>query len=286
MRRRVVGFVAALVLAVVGTIMLVAYVGGAEDRALEGEEVVEVLVVDERIREGTRAEDVEGSVRTERVQTKVVIDDPITELEDLEGLVAAVDLLPGEQLSRRRFVSPEALSLFQESSVEVPEGLLEVTIGIDPERALGGLTDLEGKTVAVVASFEPFEFTVPETPEGPPVLVEIDGRLIPNTGKTPSVTQTILHDVLVTNVDFDDAPEAPDVDEDEEGIPLLIDAPNGSVLVTLALDIEGVERLVFTQEFGNIWLALETEDDADEPSELVDRGNIFQIDGLPLEIGP
>ncbi|NNE72755.1 MAG: hypothetical protein HKN26_03755 [Acidimicrobiales bacterium] len=286
MRRRVVGFVAALVLAVVGTIMLVAYVGGAEDRALEGEEVVEVLVVDERIREGARAEDIAGSVRTERVKTKVVIDDAVADLEDLEDLVASVDLFPGEQLSRRRFVTPEQLSLFQESTVEVPEGLLEVTIGVDPERALGGLTDLEGKTVAVVASFDPFEFTVPETLDGPPVLVEIDGRLVPNTGKTPSVTQTILHDVLVTNVDFDDAPEPPENDDDDNSGPLLIDAPNGSVLVTLALDLEGVERLVFTQEFGRVWLALETPDDPDEPSGLVDRGNIFQITAPPLEIGP
>lgn len=51
MRKRIVGFVAALLLALVGTTLLVSFVAGAEDRALAGEEIVEVFVADTTIQQ-------------------------------------------------------------------------------------------------------------------------------------------------------------------------------------------------------------------------------------------
>ena len=47
MSRKVTGVVVALLLAAIGTTVLVRYVQGAEDRALEGEQLVQVFVVDD-----------------------------------------------------------------------------------------------------------------------------------------------------------------------------------------------------------------------------------------------
>ena len=55
MNRRLIGLVLAILLAAGGTFVLVSYVRGAEDRALAGEQSVEVLVVDRPIAKGTAA---------------------------------------------------------------------------------------------------------------------------------------------------------------------------------------------------------------------------------------
>ena len=65
MRRRLLAAFAALVLLVVGTAVLVAYVRGADARALAGARTVEVLVVDELIPEGTSGRALADLGRTE-----------------------------------------------------------------------------------------------------------------------------------------------------------------------------------------------------------------------------
>ena len=97
MRRRFLAAVAALLLLVVGTAILVAYVKGADARALAGTRTVSVLVVDAPIPAGTRGEDVPGKVRTEAVPEKVAMPGRVTDLAALAGRVTTVDLQPGER---------------------------------------------------------------------------------------------------------------------------------------------------------------------------------------------
>jgi len=69
--RRVRGAIAAVMLAVIGAAGLVAFVRGAEDRALAGERLVDVLVVKDRVEAGTPVEEMKGDVHPERVAAKV-----------------------------------------------------------------------------------------------------------------------------------------------------------------------------------------------------------------------
>ena len=71
MNKRWIGVVASIALAVIGTYLLVNYVQGADERALEGEETVEVLVVTEPVARGTAAEEIEDSVETVLVPAKL-----------------------------------------------------------------------------------------------------------------------------------------------------------------------------------------------------------------------
>lgn len=277
MSRRVIGIVAALVLALVGTVALVAYVSNAEERALAGEELVEVYVVTTPIPAGTPATDVEQFVAVEQVPAKVQAAEAVDNLPSLTGRVAAVDLVPGEQLVDGRFV---ARSEFADRlvGVQVPEDMIEVTVELDPQRAVGGLLE-PGQTVAVFASFEPFDLNA--------TVVEVDGEevALPQAvaaeidGKTPNTTDVILRKVLVTAVqEIEDRTFS---NPDDEEIDRLTTAPNDSVFVTLAVRPADAERVVFTSEFGFLWLAVdrETVPEVDDPIQT--RGTVYEDVVLP-----
>ncbi len=179
-RQKLAGIVASVVLAGLGTGLLVAYVRSAEDRALEGERTASVLVVTDTIPKGTKAEDIAAKVRTEQVPTKVMANGALATLGPIAGRVSAVELLPGEQLVQTRFATPASLS----TKTTAPAGSLQVTVALDAVRALGGRVR-EGDSVGVLMSFEDPETThlvlqkVPvtdvRTAEGVPVTGRLDG---------------------------------------------------------------------------------------------------------------
>src|ERR671921_96173 len=103
MRRRLLAAFAALVLLFTGTVVLLAYVRGADARALAGVQTTEVLVADEVIPEGTPADQLTTLVRTETLPRKAAVEGRVTDLDELAGLVATVDVQPGEQLLLSRF---------------------------------------------------------------------------------------------------------------------------------------------------------------------------------------
>jgi pilus assembly protein CpaB len=264
MMRRVLGVVAAVMLAAVGTAFLVIYVRGAEDRALAGEETVEVLVVKETVQRATSATDLGGFVTTERVPMKVRADGSVGDLDDLDpDLVAAVDLLPGEQVVRSRFMTP--VQLAEQSHVEVPEGLQEVTISLEPQRAVGGQIR-PGDLVGFFSSF-----TFDDGRDDDEIANDPDPDLRQEMSDT---TKVILHKLLVTNVQVEQLPQTPELGESAEASgPDL--APTGNLLVTLAAETAQAERIVFTAEHGTVWLTAQDEATSEDGSRLRIPRNIY-----------
>ena len=211
-RQKLIGIIASVLLAAVGTGLLVTYVRSAEDRALKGEKTVDVLVVSTAIPKGTKAEEIGPSVRLEQVPTKVLTPDALSSTSSLAGKVAGVDLLPGEQLVTGRFSSPAEVQ-------GINPRFLQVTVAMDPVRAIGGQVR-KGDSVAVALSF-----------------------------KEPETTHLVLHKVRVTDVR--DEGGAPVV------TPATGPAPAGRLLVTLAVDGPSMEKVVFGAEYGTVWLAWE-----------------------------
>lgn len=282
MSRRVLGITAAVLLAAIGTVLLVAYVSGAEERALEGEERMEVYVVNQTIPAGTTGDEIEALVAVEEVPAKVRPINAVTNLNALTGRVAAVDLPVGEQLIESRFIAPAEYANRQ-AGVKVPEDLLEVTISLDPERAIGGLLD-PGQTVAVLASFEPFDLaTVPIDVQGNIVTVPEDLAEDLNI-KTPNTTDTLVRKALVTAVQRVEGSSGGlgGGDDEEDGADQrLTTAPRDQILVTLALEPDLVERVVFAAEYGSVWLAIDRETVPDLQDSIKDRGNVYtQLDGF------
>lgn len=249
MNRKLIGLVTSLVLATVGTLLIVGYVRGIEGRAMAEERVVPVLVVKTAIPEGTAAADLAAFIAREEVPAKVRAEGAVDALGDLEGLVTAIDLVPGEQLTNKRFLSPEAAAAAQ--GVQVPEGLLEVTVALDASRVVGGQI-MPGDTVAVLGSFADGASDGEDAEDAGG-----DGQEGAN-GST-ATTHVLLHKVLVTDLRTETA-EIAAPDEKQPEAEATAGIPGAQIYVTLAVDAPSVERVVYTAEFGSLWLAQEPED--------------------------
>lgn len=276
--RRTIGIIASVALVGLGALLLIGYVRGAEERALAGEELVGVYVVEEPVDIGATAEEVVAAVRVEQIPTKVQAEGGVTSLDEIEGLVAGVDLVPGEQLVASRFVDPATLATY--NPVEVPTDRMAVTLSLAPERALGGQL-APGDVVAIIASFDPFDLSAiePGTTEtiilpgsdGEDVFVGATDEGERPTFRSPNTTHLILDDVLVVNVQLEQLP----AETGEEGdAPTL--APTGNLLITLAARAPDIERIVFTAEHGFVWLAEVGDAASTAGTEIQTRGTIYQ----------
>src|SRR4051794_31064325 len=240
MRRRLLAASAALVLFVVGALVLVAYVRGADARALAGAQPVQVLVVDQPIPVGTPGSGLAEFVRTDTVPAKAAVEGRVTDLASLAGLVATTDLAPGEQLLAGRFERPDQLQT--PGTVAVPAGLQEVSVLLDPQRAVGGRL-AAGDTVGVYLSLA-------------------DAKQ----------THAVLHRVLVTQVQgAPAAPQATDTGVD----PAASSAPASSLMVTLAVDSQDAETVVFGAEHGTLWLSLEPDGTDTGGTRVVQPDNVY-----------
>lgn len=260
MNRKITGILLAVLLAAVGTIALVAYVQSAKEEAVAGERQVEVLVVRDPIRKGATVDEVRAAVGTSEVPAKVRPEDAVTDLGTLDaGLVAAVDLQPGEVLLRNRLVAADDLA-----RASVPEGMQELTVALEPERAVGG-TLAAGDTVGVVLSFDPFD--------------RDDAQ---GGGQTPNMSHLTFHKVVVTSVQFDQNESAgPLVGEDDDEDDDVERAPSNRLLVTLALRSPQVEQVVFAAEFGHIWLTAEPADADETGTRIVTLGEVYGSAAVP-----
>ena len=246
MKRRAVAALAAVMLAAVGSILLARYVAMADQRAMAGMDPVTVLVVTEPIAEGTPADEVAGLVTAQTLPATAASPGSVTSLDQLDGQVVATQLLPGEQLLAHRFVEPDAL--VDPAAVEVPVGMHQVTIRLDAARVMGGHLSA-GDTVGVFMSREPD-------------LHE---------------TRLVLHKVLVTRVQggipapVDTAATAEPVDPTApEPVPAEL------VMVTLALDAPGAQKVVFAAEYERIWLSLEDVAAPEGDSGTVTKESLFR----------
>lgn len=279
MNKKVVGVIAAVVMAIVGTGALVLFVQGAEDRALEGEELVTVLTAEATIPAGTPAEQLDGLVSEERIPTKIAPEGVVSDLVSLAGLVTAVDLVPGETLLANRFVDPDNFTARRTGSVEVPEGLLEVTLAMSQEQFIGGVP-VPGNTVALIALGNRDDFIF--QPNDPLAQAPID----PATGQPRDddykVSKIIIQQALVTNVQGNPLPvQAAEAATD----PSQRVAPaEGSLLVTLAMEGPDAERLIYVRDAqslnANLHMAMHS-GDAVVPSEGVSVENVINP-GAPV----
>lgn len=267
-RPRLLAALGAIVLAIIGTIGMVAYVSGAEERAASGELLAEVFVVNRRIPAGTEAAALPSFTSHDTVPQKLVTRDTVGDLADLEGLVAEVELHTGEILLVTRFVEPQVFEREVDRVIERPAGMQEVTIALEPERAVGGLL-VPGDTAGLIISFNPFDVESD-------IPVVIDDGILPPDSKTNTTSYQTLHHVLVTNVQLEKVPEVAEREgiEDEEDRKIRL-VPSGKLLVTFAVDVPTAERIVFGAEFGTIWLTNEPLDTDQGGSQIQNRGTIY-----------
>lgn len=248
MNRRVVAAIAAVVLALTGGFLLFNYVQGADARALAGQQSVSVLVVTQPIAKGTKGELARALVALKQLPEVAVVPGALTNPDDLDGKVAAANLMVGEQVLPNRFVDPASDSAGD--LVSVPEGMQQVSIVLPPQRVVGARLKA-GDTVGIVASFE---------------IQSISQK------DMPAIQQThlMLNKVLVTRVAgaVSLPADSPDAQTGQ--------APTSNLMITLAVSAHNAEKIVFATEYGKVYLTLERDSSDLSGTKITTAGNIYR----------
>ena len=102
MNRRIGGIIGAIVLALVGAVLVIAYANGADRRAESGTKVVSVYTVrTDEIPAGTPTADLGDRVARTDLPKKAVAEGAITDLKQVKGLVTGALLVAGSVVAVR-----------------------------------------------------------------------------------------------------------------------------------------------------------------------------------------
>lgn len=227
MKTRLLGGIVALVLAVVGTLLLISYVQGSEARAQADLQPIDVLVVEKQLPQGSSLDQIKSAVKLTSLPSASVPNGALKSLDGLDGKVTSADLVPGEPLLGVRLVDPTSLAA--PGSVPVPAGMQEISVQLDAQRVVGGRI-AAGDTVGVVALF---------AGDGP------DG----------ATAQQIFHKVLVTSVQRAATQNSGSNQASSEQANTQL--PTGQLLVTFARSDADAQKIAFAAEFGKLWLTKE-----------------------------
>lgn len=246
MKARLIAGVIAVVLAIAGTVILVGYVRGADDRAMAGVETVDVLVAGAPIPLGTLAADLPTLVASKQLPAVAALPNRVISLEQLTGMVALVAFEPGEQLLASKFGVEAALT---PGDVVIPPELQQVTISLDLKRVVGGRIKA-GDTVGVFIS-------------------------LPDTKQTHLTVQKALVTVVqapagaVANLDSTTPASG-------AAVPAAPTDLSASVLITLATNAASAEKIVYAAEFGSIWLSNEPSSSDESGTQIIDGVLVFK----------
>ena len=251
MKSRMLAGTAAVALALVGALLIIFYAQGADQRAMANMEPKDVLVVKKAIPAGTAVNDMAASLAVEKVPAAGVSDTAISSLAGKAGTVAAVDLVPGEQLLAERLVNPEEAKT--SGAIKVPAGMQEVTFELEAKRVVGGRIEA-GDHIGIGFSFAA---GADKAKAGDPT------------------TQLTLRKVLVTAVQR--APQAAATAKPTDGTnPQDTTLPQGSLMVTVAVNDVDASKIIFTSNNGDLWLTKEPLDAQDNGGFVARKDTVYK----------
>jgi pilus assembly protein CpaB len=260
MTRRILGVLLAIVLAVLGTGAVLAYVTAARNQVAAGQEAVRVLVANQRIPAGTSG----ASLRDREMVDEVVVpalsvpDDALGAVPaDLDTLVVTADLQPRQLVLRGMFGPPTILS----GGLNVPETMLAVSVAIEVDQQVAGFVR-PGSQVAIFNTYED---------------VDPDEATQEGSGQDNQRTRLLLPRVEVLAVGVYGAGGVTSTTarngeaEEDDG-----SAQGGSGLVlTVSVDQTDAERLIHASRTGLLYLALLTDSSEVDPGPGVDIRTLF-----------
>lgn len=255
MKSRLLAGAAAVVLAIIGAMLVMSYAQSADQRAVKNLEPVTVLVVQTAIPAGTPVEAMTASLATRQLPAAAVTASSLKSLDDSQGKVAAVDLIPGEQLVTERLDEPENLKI--QGSVDIPAGLQEVSFQLEPDRVVGGRL-VPGDHVGVFVSMD-------------------SGGLADKADQ--ETTKLTVRKALVTAVQR--APEATPAPQPAPTASATADPrdttlPVGSLMLTVAVSDVDAAKIVFAAEYAKMWLSKEPLDSTDGGPRIIQRTEVYK----------
>jgi pilus assembly protein CpaB len=250
-KKKLIGIVGALLLALVGTFLVLNNQGGGGEEALTREQVP-MLVASQALSAGTTVDKLlttEGMVRVAMVNIEDKNPDALSavaELNEYKGLVVNGDIAANGGLLTTSFADRSSLAIGA-GGVDVPADMLQISFSLEPQRVLGGSLR-PGDRIAVVGSFSVVDESTEDT-------------------KNIDLTHIVVQKALVANVQLANLANAID-NGTVDAAPAVI----GNYMVTLALSASDTERLTYALEYGKIWLAKQPDANSGEGSKVWDVG--------------
>jgi pilus assembly protein CpaB len=221
----------AVMIALLGTALIVLYVRGIDERATQGQEMVEVLTASATIEMG---EDVAAAQEAGKFQTREVrrddfIPGALTTTTGIADSVALGPIYPGEQILEAKFGS-----LSDADTLVIPDDKLAVSVELsDPERVAGFVNP--GSEVAIFMSLDP-------------ILVQPDG-----TERTlPPYTRLLLAKVQVIGVGTTSVSSK--TITTEAGAEVTETVPR--TILTVAVNQKDAEKLIYAARNSDVSFAL------------------------------
>lgn len=245
MKSKLLIVVLALVLGATAALLAAKYLTSAKTRIQAEAQPVEVLVAQEDVPRGLSAEELVRRkiiVRTQ-VPRQFVSAGAVSSYAALDGQVLAAPLSRGEQVTKARFQFPSQAGL----AYSIPKDLVALAIPNDDVKGVAGLIK-PGDMVMVLATFE----------------AGADGE---------AITKVLLQKARVLAVGASVGAEGDQTASEAPKAPLAqtsnATGKNGKTAastITLGLAPADVERVVFAEEKGKVWLSLLGAADAQVPA--------------------
>ena len=244
MNRRALAIALALLLAVIGTGAVMAYVSRVNARAMAGLKPVTVLVAQQEIPAGTPAGAAwqDGSLREETLPAQSVSPEAVGSITaSLGSLVMSADVMPGQVLLRPMLVPVAQVS----GGLAIPGSMIAVTIPLCISEAVAGYVHA-GSQVAIFDTFSSQSMSSSES-------CSQSGESHQGQSSGTVETRVVLPRVMVLAVG------SPGSGQGGTGSGLDTGSQSqGGVLVTLAVDQADAERVIELTETGLPYLALLT----------------------------
>jgi len=233
---RAIAIIVGLVLALVAAFLLWRYVNAADQRALEGAELVDVFVAVGGIPEGTTAQTAVSNrlIELDQLPSDNRPDTAITTLDEISGLAALAPIQDGAILQSGQFGDPT----IADADFKLEEGQVAVSLQVGIPEGVSGFLD-QGDTVGVIAHIDAqlANANVELGPDGSPVVSTAQPEVDTTTSKylTAAEILAIGQRIISTDAEGNQA----------EGV-----ETGGQVLVTLSVTPTDAERLVFANNEG------------------------------------
>ncbi len=232
----------AVLLAVLGTGLVLAYVHKANTRALDGMQVVTVIVAQKAVPSGTPADAAlgDGRLGSQKLPASAVPADAVRpqQLAELQGRVTSTPLQPGQLLLQPMLVTATHAT----AGIAIPPGMVAVTVQLCVQEAVGGYVTA-GSTVALFDTYPVRASDLQRTCDvshQAQAVSAVGTRIVLPTAEVLSVGAAPTHSAA-------------------SGISSLSDsAAQGTEFVTLAVSQANAERMIKVVETGLPYLVLRT----------------------------
>ena len=235
MKLRIILLFVAIIIGAVAVFGVLAYVSSIRTSVEYEVAKVEVLVAASNIPKETPVEGIiaSESVTMQAIPRKYLADGVLTSLEDYKDFVTAAPINKGEQITSTKFIKPEDIGL----AFSIPKDKIAISIPINEVIGVSNLINV-GDHVNIIATFK---LTMQGTAAFPPGTEEAVETTI---AFQKEITKTLLWNVEVLHIGT--------------GVITAEEQAKGANIttITLAVTPEESEIMVFTEEMGNVWLAL------------------------------